>query len=534
MNPTSSSAFGSAFGGQGMAFGGGNSGNPSNTNPSGSAFANTGPGGGGGGSAFSNAGSSSSAFGAFAGGNSGTSAYNSYNINTASASGAPGTAFNNGGGFNSYNQTASGQSQFGAADGHSDNSRGRGRGRGGNNSYRGGRGGSNRGSANMTYVAPGLSTNQGQQQQQQHQPQTRSHLSSVFTAGSPGGESDSAFSAAGSNRGGGRGGYSGSPRGRGRGGAAVGGVPGQFRSIQWRPADGAQSGSANQGSDSAMAMDSTSEISNSASPSPAINTSSSGNPGSLQQHAAFSAFGVAGHNSAGYGDANSSTAFSANNPNAGFVSSNQNGGFAQQTGGGAGFMSSSFNKQWTPAASSATPTSAFQGSSSAGAFGIHTSTPAAGSSTTSSAFPSSVNAASTPAFQGNSSGSAFGIHTSAPESGNSTTSTFSSAVTAPQGLTTSAFRKGGFASSSPSTQGDSVFATPTSRPVSSPSASRPNQSVFTPPAKSSPFMDNSASRQISGGTTDSDSRLSRFSTNTIDAQEFEKVRSHCLKDVLLL
>ncbi|KAF8948070.1 hypothetical protein BGZ47_006615 [Haplosporangium gracile] len=482
MNPTSGNAFGSAFGGQGMTFGGGNNGNTHNINPNGSAFASTRPGGGG--SAFGNAGTgggggSPSAFGAFGGGNSGASAFN--NNTTVNASGAPGAAFNSGGSFNSYNQSAPGQNQFGATDGHSDNSRGRGRGRGGNSSYRGGRGGGNRGSANMTYVAPGLSINHGQQQQQ-HQPQNRSQLSSVFTAGSPGGESDLAFSTAGSNRGGGRGGYSGSPRGRGRGGAA--GVPGQFRSIQWRPTDGAQSNSTNQGSDSAMAMDSTSDISNSASPS-AVNTSSSGGPGSLQQHAAFSAFGAAGQ-STGFGGANQSTGFSGNNQNAGFASSNQNAGFAQQTGAGSGFVSSFFNKERTPAASTATPA---------------------------------------PAFQGSNSGSAFGIHTSVPAAGSSTTSAFSSAITAPQGLTASTFRKGGFTSSSPSIQDDSIFATPTSRPVSSSSTSHPGQPTFTPSAKASPSTtDNSASRQISGSTEDADSRLNRFSTNTLSAKEFEKLK----------
>ena len=108
--------------------------------------------------------------------------------------------------------------------------RGTGRGRGSN--YRGGgRGaGGNRPSPNKTYIAPGLSGAQQQYQthiQHQQQPHAMSSL--------PGADKGSGYSSpAGAGRG--RGGYN--TRGRGgRGGAPSnpGGVPGQFRSLQWRP-----------------------------------------------------------------------------------------------------------------------------------------------------------------------------------------------------------------------------------------------------------------------------------------------------------
>ncbi|KAG0262132.1 hypothetical protein BGZ95_004081 [Linnemannia exigua] len=339
----------------------------------------------------------------------------------------------------------------------------------------------------MTYVAPGLSTNHGQQQQQQqqqqHQPHAKSNLSSVFTAGSPSGgsDSDSAFSMSGSNRGG-RGGYSGSPRGRGRGGAA--GVPGHFKSIQWRPDGGAQM----QGSsDSSMAMDSAADLTTGALSS-AFNNSPSSSPGTLQQ----SAFGIAGYGggnqNAGYGGSSQTTAFGTNNQNTGFGGANNNTGFGQQTS--AGFTTTAFNKQWTPAASATTPA---------------------------------------PAFQGSSPGSAFGIQTSAPPAGNSPVTAFSSAPAASQGLTTSAFNKGGFASDASTSQNNSVFAVPTPRPASSQPVTRPSQPAFTTPAKSSFSADISASQQDSNTAEDADSRMARFSSVPI-GNRFEELKEKRVRE----
>ncbi|KAF9189649.1 hypothetical protein BGZ51_009378 [Haplosporangium sp. Z 767] len=149
------------------------------------------------------------------------------------------------------NNASGGQGQFSTFDTPSNNnmnsvnSRGRGRGRGNNTAYRGGRGGANRGGPNMTYVAPGLSTSTYQQNQQQKQQQYQNQqqfgqqVGSAFMndpSSSSVNDAGSAFPGPGANRG--RGG--GHARGRGRGGAG-GGVPGQFRSLQWRPDQGAQS-----------------------------------------------------------------------------------------------------------------------------------------------------------------------------------------------------------------------------------------------------------------------------------------------------
>ncbi|KAG0202955.1 hypothetical protein BGX33_009375 [Mortierella sp. NVP41] len=439
MNPTSGNPFGSAFGAQGMSFGGGASGNMNN--PSGSAFAST-----AGASAFGhNGGGSNSpnAFGGFGASNSNNSGASAFN-HTANTNGGTGTFFNSATGHNTFNTSTPNQSQgqYGTFDasgnigGYSDGSRGRGRGRG-NSSYRGGRGGGNRGSANLTYVAPRLSTTQGQQ----HQPHANSQLSSVFNAGSPEGDSDSAFAAAGSNRG--RGGYSGNPRGRGRGAA---GVSGQFRSMQWR-ADSAQN-SANQGSDSAMAMDDASDMMNGTSSS-AFNTGSTGGASILHQQTALSGFG----------------------------SISQSRGFGQQAG--QGFASTSANKQWTAPAPSAIPVSGFQVNGSGSAVGTQTSTPAAG----------------TPGI-----------------------SAFSSAGLTTQGLTTSAFGKEGLGKgNTPNTQGDSVFAVPTSRPAPSPSTARPSKSAFKQPAKSPLSEDRFTPRpDFNKLSEDANSRAVRFSGDDKD------------------
>lgn len=116
------------------------------------------------------------------------------------------------------------------------NSRGGGRGRGNNNNFRGGgRGGTggNRGSANKTYIAPGLSGQQYQSHTQQHQSHTQQHQQQYSTAPLHGVDNGSGYtSPAGAGRG--HGGYN--TRGRGgRGGAFAGGIPGQYKSLQWRP-----------------------------------------------------------------------------------------------------------------------------------------------------------------------------------------------------------------------------------------------------------------------------------------------------------
>ncbi|KAG9322711.1 hypothetical protein KVV02_000789, partial [Mortierella alpina] len=124
------------------------------------------------------------------------------------------------GGFNNNAPSNNHPSTFDASG--NTNPRGRGRGSG----FRGGRGGGSRGSANMTYVAPGLSSSQSQNLQQLNQP--------AFTAGSSG-DLNSGYLAPGANRG--RGGTAGYARGgRGRGG----GVPGQYKSIQYRPGQNTQ------------------------------------------------------------------------------------------------------------------------------------------------------------------------------------------------------------------------------------------------------------------------------------------------------
>ncbi|KAF9928619.1 hypothetical protein BGZ67_006869 [Mortierella alpina] len=100
------------------------------------------------------------------------------------------------GGFNNNAPSNNHPSTFDASG--NTNPRGRGRGTG----IRGGRGGGSRGSANMTYVAPGLSSSQSQNLQQLNQP--------AFTAGSSG-DLNSGYSAPGANRG--RGGTAGYARG---------------------------------------------------------------------------------------------------------------------------------------------------------------------------------------------------------------------------------------------------------------------------------------------------------------------------------
>ncbi|KAF9935129.1 hypothetical protein FBU30_007508 [Linnemannia zychae] len=468
-NTTSSSgsAFGSAFGGHGMSFGGGASNNNNNNvnNPSGSAF-NSSTTGNNSFNVVNNGGSPSSAFGNFGAGNS--------------------SAFISGGGFNTFNNNPTpDQSQYGGYNNHSDGSRGRGRGRG-NSSYRGGRGGGNRGGANMTYVAPGLSNNYDQQPQQQHQqhqsyqPHTKSHLSTVFNAGSSSGdESNSAFTSTGSNRG--RGGHSGGPRGRGRGGS---GVPGQFRSIQWRPDS--------QGADTSMTMDSISETTNGGSFT-AFSTGSAGGSSAFQQQTGPSAFSSNNQGSA-FGGANQSSVFGGTSQGSAFGGTNQTPGFTQSSG--AGFHSPSSNRQWTPSAPSAS---------------------------------SSSSSTSISAFQKNSSGISFGIDTASPSLGSSTTSAFSSNIPAAQGLSTSAFRKEAQGKNTPTTQSDSAFSISTPRSSATSSPLRSSQSVFIPANKSPLSSDVQTSKHESHIADDAESRMTRFSAVPI-GNRFEELKESRVKE----
>ncbi|KAG0099270.1 hypothetical protein BGZ93_008403 [Podila epicladia] len=123
---------------------------------------------------------------------------------------------------NAFDQYPSNQSNWnGGGAGNDGGTRGRGRGA----NYRG-RGGANRGSSNMTYVAPSLANGNTNHQQHQQQQQFQQPF----------------------QRGRGGGGYV--PRGRGRG------VPGQFRSMQWRPNN---SNAQNTDMDDDMASDLTSD-----------------------------------------------------------------------------------------------------------------------------------------------------------------------------------------------------------------------------------------------------------------------------------
>ncbi|KAF9951101.1 hypothetical protein BGZ72_007308 [Mortierella alpina] len=194
------------------------------------------------------------------------------------------TGFNNnnnpGGGFNAtgFNNNAPRNNHQSTFDG-SGNAISGGRGRG--SGFRGGRGGGNRGSANMTYVAPGLSSGPHQNQQQFNQP--------AFTAGSPG-DLNSGYSAPGANRGrGGNAGYArGGNAGYARGGRGRGtGVPGQYKSIQYRPGQNSQ---ATPAMDTSMSTDDSFDGANGSMSSAFGSTYASGSD-TVQQGSAFSAFG---------------------------------------------------------------------------------------------------------------------------------------------------------------------------------------------------------------------------------------------------
>ncbi|KAF9203883.1 hypothetical protein BGZ49_005921 [Haplosporangium sp. Z 27] len=239
-----------------------------NNNAYTSAFGNPGGGmnfglggGGGAGSAFGASGNTPNS--AFANSNSHSNlnpGQSAFNLN--SNSNNPNSAFNtNTSKFNINNNTTA----FDASGNTSNNSqRGGGRGRG--SSYRGGRGGSNRGSSNMTYVAPGLSTGS-------HHSNQQTPSNSAFPSGAPG-DSGSAFATTtqGSNRGRGGGHPRGGGGGSGRGGRG-GGVPGQFKSLQWRP-EGAQNQRSDQSMDSNMIPDNS-----------MISAFNGGSSGFQQQHA---------------------------------------------------------------------------------------------------------------------------------------------------------------------------------------------------------------------------------------------------------
>ncbi|KAF9103144.1 hypothetical protein BGX27_010719, partial [Mortierella sp. AM989] len=213
-------AFTSAFvnSGGGMNFGGPTAFGGSGAGNNNSAFT---------GSAFGNSNPGPSAFGGGAFNNNHnpgqTSSFNQGNNSHANS------AFNNQSTFKNNNPPASGggghQVATFDASGNMINNPGSyrgGGGRGRGNSNRGGRGGGNRG-GNMTYVAPGLSTGT---HHSNNQPQTNP----AYSTGASG-DSGSIYPNQGANRG--RGG------GRGGRGGRGGGVPGQFKSLQWRP-DGAQ------------------------------------------------------------------------------------------------------------------------------------------------------------------------------------------------------------------------------------------------------------------------------------------------------
>ncbi|KAI1292416.1 hypothetical protein EDD11_008777 [Mortierella claussenii] len=259
----STSAFTSAFGSQGsvpgtgagMSFGGGGGGGH------GHVF-----GGNGGhlsGNAFGTPNSATTAFhsstqSAFTQ-DQGTSNHNSINNNGFSGNihsypGAPSIVNSQvatfGGSGHTMNNTSS-------LSGGSGGGRGGGRGRG-HSGYRDGRGGSgNRSSANMTYVAPGLSSSSHYQKQHQDQSST------AFSATPSGMDNGSPFSSSGSSST--RGGYSSRGRGRGGGGgggvSSNGGVPGQFRSLQWRADGGSlQNQQSQQSQHAANSMDSSSTM----------------------------------------------------------------------------------------------------------------------------------------------------------------------------------------------------------------------------------------------------------------------------------
>ncbi|KAI7821236.1 hypothetical protein BC939DRAFT_210561 [Gamsiella multidivaricata] len=253
-------------------------------------------------SAFGSQGSSGSAF---------TATTNHVNTNSSNPSGVSGnsafritSAFGsnqNGGGFSdggrysanenrqnnsSYNQAAT-FDRSGNLMANTHSTRGSGGGRG-SNSYRGsgfggnsGRGAStsHRGSANKTYVAPGLST--GHQQLQQHGLSAGSGntnaTGSSFTSPS-----------AGAKTGRGRGGYqSRGGRGGARGRGVTGGMPGQYRSLQWRADQ-----NTSQEADSTMSVDSSMGVTTAGGFKSGPNASSQVR-GQQQQHSSsMSAFGA--------------------------------------------------------------------------------------------------------------------------------------------------------------------------------------------------------------------------------------------------
>ncbi|KAF9346424.1 hypothetical protein BGX26_002077, partial [Mortierella sp. AD094] len=348
-------AFASAFGNSGgsMNFGtggGGGGGNTAsafrNTNPTASAFGGN-SGGGKFASAFgNNISNSNSNY------NPGASAFNQGNSNPSSAFNS--NSSNNHSGYNNSNsnhnsgpggyQTASFDAS-GNMTGNTDSQRG-GRGRGRGNSYRGGgsggRGGGNRGGGNMTYVAPGLSTGNHHNNSNNSQAQA----TSAFSTGASG-DSGSAFPTQGSSRGRG-GGY---PRGGGsvRGGRG-GGVPGQYKSLQWRP-EGAQNQRSDQNqtafsqsTDSSMSMD------NSMDSSSGFNSGSGGfqqqqvqQPQQQQpQHgSSFSAFG-GGQNQKSTGfNINTKSAFGGGGGGIGATTATITNGAAQSAFGGASLISAS-------------------------------------------------------------------------------------------------------------------------------------------------------------------------------------------------
>jgi len=127
----------------------------------------------------------------------------------------------------------------------------------------------------MTYVAPGLSSGPPQNQQQFNQP--------AFTAGSSG-DVNAGYSAPGTNRGRG-GGNAGYPRG-GRGRGAVG-VPGQYKSIQYRPGQNSQSTPA---MDTSMSTDDNFHGANGSMDS-AFGSAPASGASTAQQGSVFTAFG---------------------------------------------------------------------------------------------------------------------------------------------------------------------------------------------------------------------------------------------------